>query len=98
MLLRPTPLQQPTGPLQLRPHALRTATPWPLGLLDSGTLEPRRQLTRPPGKRIKTGGGRKLPFPGIMQEYRRMLLRPIPLQQPIGPLQLWPSAAREATP
>ena len=26
-------------------------------------------------------------FPGIMQEYSRMLLRPTPLQQPTGPLQ-----------
>ena len=50
MLLRPTPLQQPTRPLQLWPHALRVATPWSLGLLDSDTLEMRRQLARLPSK------------------------------------------------
>ena len=45
MLLRPTPLQQPR-PLQLWPRALRVATPWSLDLLDSDTLELRRQLAR----------------------------------------------------
>ena len=37
MLLRAIPLQQPTGPLQLRPRALGVATPWSLGLLDLDT-------------------------------------------------------------
>ena len=39
ILFRPTPLQQPTRPLQLWPRALRVATPWSPGLLDSDTLE-----------------------------------------------------------
>ena len=45
MRLRPTPRQQPR-PLQLWPRALRVATPWSLDLLDSDTLELRRQLAR----------------------------------------------------
>ena len=35
---------------------------------------------------VDTGGGWKLPFPGIVQEYSKMLLR-LTLQQPTGPLQ-----------
>ena len=50
MLLRPTPLQQLTRPLRLWPRALRVATPWSPGLLDSDTLELRRQLARLPSK------------------------------------------------
>ena len=50
MMLRPTPLHQPTGPLQLRPRALRVATHWSLGLLDLDTLELRRPLARLPSK------------------------------------------------
>ena len=48
MQLRPTSLQQPTGPLQLGPRALRVVSPWSLGLLDSDPLELRRQLARLP--------------------------------------------------
>ena len=48
--LRPNPLQKRTGPLQLWPRALRVATPWSLGLLDSDTLELRRQLARLPSE------------------------------------------------
>ena len=46
---------------------------------------------------VKTGGGWKLNFPGVMQEFSRMLLRPTPLQQPTGPLQLRPRALGVAT-
>ena len=38
MLLRPTPLQQPTGPLQLWPRALRKAALRMLDLLDLDAL------------------------------------------------------------
>ena len=34
---------------------------------------------------VETSGGRKLPFPGIMQEHSKMLC-PTPLQTPTGPL------------
>ena len=37
---------------------------------------------------VETGGGRKLPFPGIMQEYSKTLLRSAPLQRLTEPLQL----------
>ena len=42
----------------------------------------------PRGRRC---GGRKITFPGILQEYSKTLLRLIPLQQRTGPLQpcLW---------
>ena len=56
------------------------------------------QRARLPSANFKTGGGWKLFFPGIMQGYSRMLSRPTPLQQPTGPLQLWPCALRVATP
>ena len=49
-LSRPTPRQQPTGPLQLWPSALRMAIPWSLSLLDLNTLELRRQMARLPSK------------------------------------------------
>ena len=52
ILLRPTPPQQPTGLLQLWPRALRAATPWSLGLLDSDIPNLRRQLVRLTGKRF----------------------------------------------
>ena len=47
-MLRPTLLKQPTGSLQLRPRAMRVASPWSLGLLDLDTFELRRQLARLP--------------------------------------------------
>ena len=56
------------------------------------------QRARLPSANFKRGGGWKLFFPGIMQGYSRMLSRPTPLQQPTGPLQLWPCALRVATP
>ena len=113
MLLRPTPLQQPTGPLQpclrallvsARPlpmlaRPLLVSAPWmpdvPLALSQPRVAVPESETAE---HENKTGGGRKIPFPGIMQEYSRMLLRPTPLQQPTGPLQLWPRALRVATP
>ena len=47
---------------------------------------------------VKTGGGWKLFFPGIMQEFSRMLLRPTPLQQPTRPVQLCLRTLRVAAP
>ena len=82
MLFRPTPLQQPTGPLQpclrallvsARPlfvsaRPLLVPAPWKpdaprLLSLSSMLLW---QSARLPSTRIKTCGGRKLTFPGIM--------------------------------
>ena len=114
MLLRHTPLQQPTGPLQpclrallvsARPlfmsaRPLLLSAPWLPDVPRLLSLSPVLlcQRARPPSTRIKTGGGRKLLFPGIMQEYSRTLLRPTPLQQPTRPLQLWPRALCVTTP
>ena len=82
MLLLPTPLQQPTGPLQpclrallvsARPLPMPTrpllvSAPWipdvPRLLSLSAVLL--CQTERLPKTRIKTGGGRKFTFPGIM--------------------------------
>ena len=112
MLLRPTPLQQPTGTLQPRlPALLVSARPLPMlarPLLVSAPWMPdvplalsQPRVAVPESETAehenKTGGGRKFTFSGKMQEYSRMLLRPTPLQQP-RPLQLWPRALRVATP
>ena len=106
MLLRPTPLQQPTGPLQLCLRALLVSArpllvsaPWMPGLpcLLSLNLLLLCQRSRLPSAKFKTGGGWKLFFPGIMQEFSRMLLRLTPRQQPTGPLQLRPRALRVPT-
>ena len=112
MLLRPTPLQQPTGPLQPCLRALLvSARPLPMlarPLLVSAPWMPdvplalsQPRVAVPESETAehenKTGGGRKFTFSGKMQEYSRMLLRPTPLQQP-RPLQLWPRALRVATP
>ena len=96
MLLRPTPLQQPTRPLQLWPRALRVGTPWSLGLLDSDTLELRRQLARLASKTFY------LDYEGLRMESISEVAPvhvcwtlwrlPPPLQNPTGPLQLWPRA------
>ena len=96
MLLRPTPLQQPTGPLQLWPRALRVATPWSLGVLDLDALELRRQLVRLPSKIFYLDYG-------VLRVDRISEVAPVqvcwtlwrptpPLQHPTGPLQLWPRA------
>ena len=114
MLLRDSPLQQPTGPLQpclqallvsakpllMSARPLLVSAPWMPDVPRLLSLSPVLlcQSARPPSTRIKTGGGRKLIFPGIMQEYSRILFRPTPLQQPTRPLQLWPRALRVATP
>ena len=106
MLLRRTPLQQPTGPLQpclrtllasarlllMSARPLLVATPWMPDVPRLLSLSPVLlcQRLRQPSARINTGGGRKCTFLGIVQKYSRMLLRPTPLQQP-GPLQLGPA-------
>ena len=109
MLSRPTPLQQSKGPLRAllvsaRPllmsaRPLLVSAPWMPDVPRLLSLSPVLlcQRGRLPSARIKTGGGRKCTFPGIMQEYSRMLLRHTPLHQP-RPLQLWPRALRVATP
>ena len=86
MLFRPTPLQQPTGPLQPCLRALRVSArplhmsgrpllvsaPWMPDVPRLLSLSPVLlcQRERLPSTRIKTGGGRKFTYPGIMQENR----------------------------
>ena len=101
MLLCPTPPQQATGPLKLRPDALREATPWSPGLLDLGTLEQRRQRARLPIKMFHPVCEGleidRISEVAPVQEVCRTLWRPTPpLQYPTRPLQLWPHALREA--
>ena len=93
MLLRPTPLQQPR-PLPLWLRALLVVTPWSLGLLDSDTLELRRQLARLPSKifYLDYGGLRmdRISEVAPVQVYWTLWRPTPPLQHPTGPLQLWP--------
>ena len=92
MVLRATPLQQPAGPLQpcirallvsampllVSARPLFVSAPWMPDVPRLLSLSPALlcQRARLPSTKIKTGGGRKCTFPGILQKYSRNAVAP----------------------